>query len=522
MNMQWMREQSNSLIIMLMFGIIIVVFALSFGPGSRLADVSTDYAAKVNGQVITTGEWSFFYNQLYSSYQQFDPNFNNDKAEMYNLKGKALDTVIDRALLSQIGDSIGLGVADEEVGRDLVNTAAFQDEGKFDKDLYTRMVAYYYKMSLARYEEKHKQDMLGNRVRDLLNNGFVISDNAAFDEWAIDNEKVDLEFVKFAAKDQTVEPFTAEDLAAFQKNETEKIEKYFENKKSDYEKPEQVSARHILLKVNANASAAEQKQVEKKAKKIAKEAKANADKFAELASKYSEGPTKTKGGDLGFFAKGRMVKAFEDAAFAMKPGDVSEPVKTQFGWHIIKVEDKKAAEKKTLEDVKESIARVLITKERTKASAKAKADTFLAEAKAGKTFEELLPKEEADKESKKKDEKKIAPVLKLQQTGSFARTSGSYIPRMGSSDEVTKMAWELKKEAPLAQQVYEIGDDYYVIRLKEHMIPTKDEFVGVKKDQLERATSMLSNNAYTAWMKNARENADIEVRIDAQIIKQDN
>lgn len=498
---------------MLMFGIIIIVFALSFGPGSRLSDVSSDYVAKVNGQVVTSGEWSFFYNQLYSSYQRFDPNFNNEKAEQYGLKGKAMDTVIDRALLAQIGEEIGIGVSDEEVGRDLVETPAFQEEGKFDKDLYKRMVAYYYKMSLSRYEEKHKEDMMGNRVRDFVNNGFIISDNAVFDEWVIDNEKVNLEFVKFASKNVQTEPFSGEELEAFIKEENERIEKYFENHKSDYETLEQVSARHILLKVEPNASKGAEKKIEEKAKKIAEEAKADPEKFAELAGKYSEGPTKSKGGDLGYFSKGRMVKEFEDAAFAMNKGEVSDPVKTQFGWHIIMVEDKKAEEKKTLEDVKEEIARKLITQDRTRAKAKEQAEAFLAELKAGKTFEELLPKEDEAEKDKN--------ALKLEQTGSFARTSGSYIPRIGSSEEVFNVAWDLKEDKPLAEKVYLVGDDYYVIRLKEHKIPTREEFVGVKEQQIERAQQMLSNNAYTSWIKDVRDNADIEVRIDAQLV-QDN
>ena len=523
MKMQQMRENSGSLLIMLLFGIIILVFIVQFGPGSRGLSSDNEFAAKVNGQVITSGEWSFYYNQLFSSYQRFDPNFNNEKAEEYNLKDKALTSVIDQVLLAQAGDSVGLSVSKSEVGQNIISSPAFQENARFDKDLYKRMVNYCYKMSLTRYEDKHKADMAGDRVRDLLSNGPMVSDNMAFDEWLLSNEKVSLEFVKF-----TSDNFNAgiildgEELKSFQKKEEEKITTYFDNHKSDYEKPEEVQARHILLKVDEKAPKGTVKRVKKQAKKIAEEAKADPEKFAELAEKYSEGPTKSKGGDLGFFSRGRMVKEFEDVAFTLKAGEISEPVKTRFGWHIIKVEEKKAEEKKTLEDVSEEIARKLLTQEKAGAQAKAKAEAFLAEVKAGKTFEALMPAEEpADAKSGEKA-KADKSKLKIEQTGSFARTSGTYIPRIGASDDAYRIAWELTEEKPLADTVYKVSDDYFVLRLKEHVVPSRDEFAGAAEKEVEKIQRTLSTNAFSAWIKKAKEEASIESRLGVKLFQEDN
>ena len=105
-------------------------------------------------------------------------------------------------------------------------------------------------------------------------------------------------------------------------------------------KPEQVKASHILVKVDAGADEAKKAEARKKIQEIQQKVKAGGD-FEALATENSDCPSKAKGGDLGFFERGQMVKPFEEAAFALKPGEVSGIVETQFGYHIIKVQEKK-------------------------------------------------------------------------------------------------------------------------------------------------------------------------------------
>nr|WP_141674204.1 peptidylprolyl isomerase [Dissulfuribacter thermophilus] len=132
----------------------------------------------------------------------------------------------------------------------------------------------------------------------------------------------------------------------------EEVKAYYEKHKDQFTQREQVKARHILVKVPAGAN----EDAWKKAKKKALDIKARAEKgedFAKLAKEFSDDPgTKDRGGELGYFGKGRMVPEFEKVAFSLEPGVISDPVKTIFGWHLIQVEDKKAAQVKPLEDVK--------------------------------------------------------------------------------------------------------------------------------------------------------------------------
>ena len=125
----------------------------------------------------------------------------------------------------------------------------------------------------------------------------------------------------------------------------------------------------------------------KKAEELYAKASVKGADFAALAKEFSEGPTKTRGGDLGFFAKGRMVPDFEKAAFAMKIGAISKPVKTRFGWHIIKVEEKKEGRVRAFDEVKSSITKQIEARKNRTAKAK-----LLAELKKSGKVETFLPK----------------------------------------------------------------------------------------------------------------------------------
>ncbi len=135
----------------------------------------------------------------------------------------------------------------------------------------------------------------------------------------------------------------------------QEVKAYYEKHKKEFVQPEAIHARHILIPVAQNASPKEVKAALKKAEMIRKRA-LNGESFAKLAKEYSADPgTKDKGGDLGFFTKGQMIEDFEKAAFALKPGQISKPIRTAFGFHIIKVEEVRPATQKSFAEVKDQI-----------------------------------------------------------------------------------------------------------------------------------------------------------------------
>ncbi len=141
---------------------------------------------------------------------------------------------------------------------------------------------------------------------------------------------------------------------------------YLEEHREEYDTPEQVHARHILIRVAENAPEAEVTQAKKQLEEIKKELESGAD-FAELAKQHSQDPgSAPNGGDLGFFGRGQMVQEFEDVAFSLEPGQVSDPVRTQFGFHLIKVEEKRPAEHPQLSQVRQQVRGDYIEAERKK------------------------------------------------------------------------------------------------------------------------------------------------------------
>ncbi len=156
-------------------------------------------------------------------------------------------------------------------------------------------------------------------------------------------------------------------LASSEPTESD-AKKYYDDNLDKYKQKEQIKASHILFKVDKDTKDSEKKQKLAEAKKVFAEAKKPSTDFGELAKQYSDGPTKERAGDLGTFSRGRMVKQFEDAAFAAKPGDVVGPVETQFGYHVIKVFEKTPESQRSFDEVKESILTSLKARQKSKAT----------------------------------------------------------------------------------------------------------------------------------------------------------
>lgn len=144
--------------------------------------------------------------------------------------------------------------------------------------------------------------------------------------------------------------------------------KYYGENQNKYKQREQVRASHILFKVNQNDPPEVKTAQQNKAADVLKKAKAKGADFAALAKKYSEGPTAARGGDLGAFSRGRMVKPFEDAAFGAKSGQIIGPVETQFGYHVIKVDEKMPERQRKFDEVKDSILTSLKARAKSQAT----------------------------------------------------------------------------------------------------------------------------------------------------------
>ena len=407
--LKFIRRNAAAMWVKMMFLAIVLVFIIGFGIGGYLGGADTvPFAAKVNGQRIEPADAERAYENMLRLYQNlYKENFRPEMAESLDLRSKALDQLIRMTLLRQEAERIGLRVSDNAVRDQIATNQAFQDAGRFDRDLYVRVLRSN-RVTPAEFEASTREQLLASRLQELITDGVRVGEAEARERYLFDNEAVNLLFVKFDApqfmdqvqvSDAQVQAYYDAHQDAFREPERVRIEyvqyapdkyveavsasdddiqRYYAAHEGDFASPEQVRARHILLKMAPDTTDDLKAEVRKKAAEILAKARAGED-FAALAKQYSEDPgSAQQGGDLGAFARGRMVQPFEDAAFALAPGQISEVVESPFGFHIIKVEGKEEARSRPLDEVRGEIASTL---KHQKARESAQADAAADQAK---------------------------------------------------------------------------------------------------------------------------------------------
>jgi peptidyl-prolyl cis-trans isomerase D len=218
--------------------------------------------------------------------------------------------------------------------------------------------------------------------------------------------------------------------------------------------------------------------------------------FAKVAREVSDDPgSKEQGGDLGFFGPGVMAKEFEGAAFALKPGELSEPVKTRFGWHLLKVEQVQEPEVVPLEKARPEIARELATEDLARKTAQERAAEVLKRAQAGKGWGEPI--------------KLGAQTVKPEETGGFSAAAAPNVPRAGPAPEL--FADALKANAgQILPRVYETSSGPVVARVKERQRPDPSKLAERKPEVLARLRLQREAEIERAWVEDLRKRAKVE------------
>ncbi|HEY0335218.1 MAG TPA: peptidylprolyl isomerase [Stenotrophomonas sp.] len=403
--LQKLRDKTSGWIVTLIMGLLMIPFLFVID-SSYLGGVGANNVAKVqapprwwssapswwpvsllwNHREISTNEFRERFEQVrMQSRQQQGESFDAQRFESNENKLQALDQMINEQVVRLAAEESGVVVGDEAVRAYIAAIPGFQSNGKFDPALYREQ--------LARGLPPRTPQQFEQLVRDSLQQSLVPTAivNSAFAsksdfERAIQllGETRDVELAVMApmapdtsaVSDAQIKQWYESHTADFRQPETVSIEyvelnaanlppaqpadeatlrKRYEEDKARFVDPEQRLASHILI--SAGADAAAQKAAEAKANKLAADARAPGADFAALAKANSEDPgSKDSGGDLGWVEKGVMVKAFEDALFAGKPGEIIGPVKSEFGFHVIQVREIKGGQGKSFEQVRDQLA----------------------------------------------------------------------------------------------------------------------------------------------------------------------
>lgn len=459
----------------------------------------TGQAGEVGGEVISRAEFNRAYRSAYDRYQkQFGEQFNPSQLRLaHNVMKELVD---DRAMYIKAVD-LGLKASDDEVLGLLKNEFKGED-GKFSEEVFEGFLnsqGY----TEATFMEEVRRSVTLQKMRRFVTETALVSTKAAEIEYKLNETKLDVEYLKFDPQKLklTVTPAEVDQYLAVDANKA-KVKEYFEQNAKEFNTAEQVKARHILVQFKGAKSATPdaEKRTKEEAKKRADElaVQAKTGDFAELAkANTDEPPGKTSGGDLGWFTKEAMVPEFSDAAWKMSKGDISGVVESPFGFHIIKVEDKKAAVATKLEDAQKKIAETLITKEKRPALAKAEADKVLQALKEKKPVDDLL----------KADETTWAATGELP-------ASSKYLPGIGSSKEVSDAVTALKVAGDLFPTVVDVRGNYYVLRLKSKKDADMSKFDKEKAKELTTSASYAEGyQLFTMWEKQIRDEADKKQKI---------
>lgn len=379
------RANAQSWGVKVAFGIIIVVFVF-WGIGSYTGPKG--YVATVNDMHITELEFQRAYGTMEQNLRATYPDITPELLKGLQLEQQVLQQLVVKKLLESEAERIGLEISPYELRLAVEQMPYFlNDEGKFDKDAYLRVLSSS-GMTPAQFENGLKEDMLPQKLETLLTSGAWGSPEEARLRFMYDRQKRSVDYVLFPLSEYTASsaPSDAEVQAAYEAASAryalparvgleyvlldpeklanpsaisdEAVAAAYEERKAQFSEPEKVHARHILIRVAENAPEAEVKKAEERIGEVAAKIRGGED-FAAAAREYGQDSTAEQGGDLSFFTREQMVKPFADAAFSLAVGEVSEPVRTAFGFHLIKVEEKQPATQRTLDEVREELRKTL-------------------------------------------------------------------------------------------------------------------------------------------------------------------
>ncbi|MCG6915916.1 MAG: SurA N-terminal domain-containing protein [Deltaproteobacteria bacterium] len=514
-----MRKHATSWLIKVALFAIVIVFI--FWGGYSYTEKKASRVAVINGSYIGMPEYQSMYNNLVEQMRrQFGKQFSSELAETLNLKKQALDQLINRRLLLAEARILKIDVSREELQNAIISYPAFQTNGRFDQQRYQQILRLN-KFTPQEFEASQREDLLINKVQQFITRSTKVLDAEILSYFHLTQDKVNLAYIQLSPKDfQARVQVNEESLKDYFDKNREKyrlpvkrnilyvrfrpqdyldevqptdmeIEDFYRLHQEDYKEAEKVHARHILFRIPPKAKTSDIQAIQRRAEMVLDLAR-KGDDFAELARKYSEDSTASKGGDLGYFTREDMVKPFSDVAFSLEKGDISDLVRTRFGLHIIKVEDIKEESIKPLAEIKETVIQN-IKEEQSREIAWQRAESFIDLSRALDDMQKAALQES----------------LVVKESGFFA--ADEPIPLLGSHPEISETIFslQLKEVSP----VLTVGDDQIVaqlIAIQDSRLKEFDEARGeAREDWLVEQSRDLARKKAQELLETARKEGTI-------------
>ncbi len=383
-----MRNHAQSWLSKLILGGIILSFAL-WGIGDYFLGSRVQAVAEVDGTPVTDVAFQQAYERQLNAYRSLlGGRFSRQTARQFGVKQETLQTMVNRMVMLSEARAMGLVAPEATLLARVRANPAFQAAGSFDATRYRILTRNMGFRTPADYEEEQRLNLMVDALQQAITGSADVREEEIRQRFADEYEKrviaaiiIDPASLEAGVKvsDEQARSYYAshkndyrsplrlklavveidpENIARDMDISEADIRAAYEEHLDTYHVPEKRHARHILIKLPKDADDAAVKAARKKIEKAAARIRAGED-FARVAREVSEGPTAKKGGDLGFFTRGKMVPPFDKAVFSMKAGELSAPVRTRFGLHLIQLLEIRPARTRTLQEVHDEIARQL-------------------------------------------------------------------------------------------------------------------------------------------------------------------
>lgn len=486
------KKSAKHWVAVTMFVAIIVVFVFWGIHPSQYGDSAGGVAAIVNDTPVSLSEFRNRVEVMEQNLKFRMGDIPEEQRKMFNMRirQQALEDLIETELLYQAANRRGITAADSEVRDNLLQIPAFQEDGRFQKDRYR---AYLQNVNLSgdQFERWIRKQIVDQKVQELFL-GAASPTQEEIDRTRVLNEqKIKVRFVTIREQDLLKSKLIGDqDVANFLKANGPEVETYYKSNPVEFTTVEKVQAKHILIRIDEKRSESE---ALKKAQVLHKEL--TAANFSKKASEISEDPgSKAKGGELGEFERGKMLPEFENAAFGLKEGEISQPIKTSYGYHIILTEKKSIGGLQPLDKVQKAIARKLLARSK-QTEILDKAKNLVASGNKGEV-----------------DAWVAKSQLKWEDSGEFD-LSADGVPKLeGSSDA---MRFILKLHRPgLVPELVSTGEGHAIIDIQAWQKANGKSQKGIGQQEAMGSEKMIayrkSNDMKQAWSAEIMSRADIE------------
>lgn len=534
--LQRIRDNASGPVSYAIVALISLVFGV-WGIGSYFTDSPNPVVASVGGTDITKYQLQQAYDQRYQRLQQLmGDNFQHDLIKPAQFRRDVLEGLIQQAALTQYANSKGYRVTDKELLQKLSSDKRFQVDGKFSSERYQALLAQA-RITPGAYEANVRHDLRVDQLRQgLLDTSFVTHREVAL-SYRLQHQRRQVAWLQFSAdtyedqvkiSDDQISAYYAEHKQDYLSPERvklsyidlersnltpakmpdEKVLKaiYEQQKNTQFKTSERRKARHILVRIDDKTDAdAARKKIQALAKKLASGAN-----FAKLAEQDSDDEsTAKKGGQLDWVSPGSMVAPFEQALFALKVGQVSKPVRSDFGWHLIKLEAIEPAKTKPFDDpeVQAQVLKMYETQERDE------------------RFRQIAERLDSLSFEAPESLKPLADDVKLEiQTSGWITRDGDHATGLGKYKKVRDAAFSdsVFKDKLNSTPIQLSSDRQVVVRVAEHQAakqqPLEAVKAGIRAQLRDKAAADKAHNAAQAALKDLRAGKTMEsVAGDAKV-----